>query len=90
MIMKSGMLGGAALVFMLALGFFVTPALLGGRKEQMLSMLIEAQVNKLLNWSFASTLCVLLITATAIFGALLYSVGRFYSRKASTLPQGIW
>jgi putative spermidine/putrescine transport system permease protein len=86
----SGMLSGAALVFMLALGFFVTPALLGGRKEQMLSMLIETQVNKLLNWSFASALCVLLITSTAVFGAILYTTGRFYSRKTSAIPGSIW
>lgn len=75
-----GMLSGAALVFMMALGFFITPALLGGRKEQMISMLIETQVNKLLNWGFASGLCVLLILATALFGGLLYGASRLYSK----------
>jgi putative spermidine/putrescine transport system permease protein len=82
-----GMFSGAALVFMLALGFFVTPALLGGRQEQMLSMLIESQVNKFLDWGFASALCVLLIAATAIFGGLLYATGRFYSRKKTLLSE---
>ena len=80
-----GMLSGAALVLMMALGFFVTPALLGGRKEQMISMLIETQVNKLLNWGFASALCVLLILATALFGGLLYGASRLYSRITYSL-----
>jgi len=84
-----GMLSGAAIVFMLSLGFFVTPALLGGRKEQMLSMLIEAQVNKLLDWGFASALCVILIASTAIFGGLLYALTRLYSRKISSQPRAI-
>ena len=59
-----GVVVGALLVFLLALGFFVTPALLGGRKEQMLSMVIETQVNEVLDWGFAAALCVMLLLAT--------------------------
>ena len=50
----------------MALGFFITPALLGGRKELMLSNLIEIQVVDLLNWPFASAMSVVLLVVTLI------------------------
>ncbi len=64
-----GIAAGALLVFVTALGFFVTPALLGGRGDMMIAMLIETQVRELLDWGFASALAVTLLAVTA--GALL-------------------
>jgi putative spermidine/putrescine transport system permease protein len=61
-----GIGAGALLVFIMALGFFITPALLGGRKEQMLSNLIQIQIVDLLNWPFASAMSVVLLIATLI------------------------
>jgi ABC-type spermidine/putrescine transport system permease subunit I len=61
-----GIGAGALLVFIMALGYFITPALLGGRKEQMLSNLIEIQVVDLLNWPFASAMSVILLITTLI------------------------
>jgi len=61
-----GIGAGALLVFIMALGFFITPALLGGRKELMLSNLIEIQVVDLLNWPFASAMSVVLLVVTLI------------------------
>lgn len=61
-----GIGAGALLVFIMALGYFITPALLGGRKELMLSNLIEIQVRDLLNWSFASAMSVVLLVVTMI------------------------
>ena len=40
-----GVAAGSLLVFIFSLGFFITPALLGGRGDMMISMLIEAQVS---------------------------------------------
>ncbi len=60
-----GIAAGCLLVFVTALGFFVTPALLGGRGDMMISMLIETQVRELLNWEFASALAVTLFAVTA-------------------------
>jgi len=74
----SGALSGSALVLMLALGFFVTPALLGGAREQTLSMLIADQVNQLLNWSFAAALCVVLVIAASVLGGLLYAMSLLF------------
>jgi putative spermidine/putrescine transport system permease protein len=61
-----GIGAGALLVFIMALGFFITPALLGGRKEQMISNLIEIQVIDLLNWPFASAMSTILLIVTLI------------------------
>jgi ABC-type spermidine/putrescine transport system permease subunit I len=61
----SGVAAGCLLVFVTALGFFVTPALLGGRGDMMIAMLIETQVRELLDWGFASALAVTLLAVTA-------------------------
>jgi putative spermidine/putrescine transport system permease protein len=65
-----GIGAGALLVFIMALGFFITPALLGGRKEQMLSNLIQIQIVDLLNWPFASAMSVILLIATLLVFAI--------------------
>lgn len=59
-----GVGSGCLLVFILALGFFITPALLGGPKEVMLSMIIQQQISEALNWGFAAALSVILLTLT--------------------------
>jgi len=59
-----GVIGGGLLVFIQALGFFVTPALLGGPQDTMISMLIELQISQLLNWGFAAALSSVLLIAT--------------------------
>lgn len=70
-----GVGAGSLLVFIYSLGFFITPALLGGRKSIMMSMVIEEQVSTLLNWGFASALALMLLVATLFF-FLIYS--RFF------------
>lgn len=64
-----GILAGSLLVFIQSIGFYITPALLGGRKEVMIAQLIEVQVNDLLNWPFASALAtsLLIITTVSLF-----------------------
>jgi ABC-type spermidine/putrescine transport system permease subunit I len=59
-----GVAAGFLLVFIIALGFFITPALLGGRKDILISMLIEEQVRELLNWEFAAALSLVLFLVT--------------------------
>jgi ABC-type spermidine/putrescine transport system permease subunit I len=65
-----GVFAGSLLVFILALGFFITPALVGGPRDLMIAILIQQQVN-LLNWPFASALAVVLLIAAAGSFALL-------------------
>lgn len=68
-----GVLAGALLVFVLALGFYITPALLGGLRDQMISQLIVQQVQQALDWGSASAMAVLLM---AITFAILFIASR--------------
>ena len=61
-----GIAGGTLLVFILSLGFFITPALMGGPPDVMIAMLIEREVEFTLNWAFASALAVILLALTLI------------------------
>jgi putative spermidine/putrescine transport system permease protein len=65
-----GIAAGFILVFIISLGFFITPALLGGRKDILISMLIESQVRELLNWGFAAALSLLLFVTTLVILAV--------------------
>jgi len=58
-----GVVAGILLVFVLSLGFYITPALVGGPRDLMLSMLIAQQVD-LLNWPYAACLSVALLAIT--------------------------
>jgi putative spermidine/putrescine transport system permease protein/spermidine/putrescine transport system permease protein len=70
-----GLFAGVVLVFVLCLGFYVTPALLGGGKVQMWAMRIESSVNLYANWGAASALGVVLLVVTLI---LLYLLNRLF------------
>jgi ABC-type spermidine/putrescine transport system permease subunit I len=61
-----GVLAGCLLVFILALGFYITPALLGGLRDQMISQLIVQQVQQRLDWGFGTAMSVLLVVITLI------------------------
>ena len=62
-----GVSAGCLLVFVMALGFYVTPALLGGPKTLMIATLISQQAIDLLNWPFAGAIsCVLLVVSLGI------------------------
>ena len=74
----AGVAAGCLLVFVSALGFFVTPALLGGRGDMMIAMLIETQVRELLDWGFASALAVTLLAVTA---GVLLAVQRLFGER---------
>lgn len=60
-----GAIAGCLLVFLLSLGYYITPALLGGGHgdTMMISLLIEQQVNQLGNWQMGATLSVFLMGA---------------------------
>jgi putative spermidine/putrescine transport system permease protein len=70
-----GVAAGCVLVFLMAVGFYITPALLGGPQQITLATLIEMMVSDLLNWGFGATLSVLLVAAVAglfvVFSAAL-------------------
>ena len=63
----SGVGAGCFLVFVLGLGYYITPALLGGAGDQMISQLIAQQTNELLNWGLAGALSAYLVIFTVVF-----------------------
>lgn len=70
-----GITAGTLLVFISAIGYYVTPALIGGADDQMLSYFIAFYTNETTNWGMAAALGGVLLVITA----LLYAV---YSRLA--------
>ncbi len=71
-----GVLAGVTLVFIVSIGFFITPALLGGGKVIMIAVLIETQVRQFLNWGFAAALSAVLLGATLLVYLVLRRVFR--------------
>ena len=66
-----GILSGATLVFVVSLGFFITPALLGGGRVLMIGVLIERQVRQFLDWGLAAALAVIVLAVSlGIYAAL--------------------
>jgi putative spermidine/putrescine transport system permease protein len=61
-----GVAAAGLLVFITALGFFITPALLGGRQQTMIAQVIISVIQELLNWRFASALSVLLLAVSGL------------------------
>ena len=68
-----GLAAGIVIVFVLCLGFYVTPALLGGGRVMMWSMQIERNVTYYGDWGAASALGVVLLVMTF---AILWGIGR--------------
>lgn len=71
-----GVVAGTALVFILSLGFYITPALLGGGKVVMIAVLIEQQVRQFLEWGFAAALSILLLVSAVLVYVGLSRLGR--------------
>lgn len=68
---RPGLLAGTVLVFVICLGFYVTPELLGGGRVVMVSMLVQRNVELYFQWGAASSVAViLLILVFAAFAVL--------------------
>jgi putative spermidine/putrescine transport system permease protein len=61
-----GVAAGCLLTFILCLGYYITPALVGGPTDQMVSGFIASAINTENNWGKASALGVILLIATLI------------------------
>ncbi len=69
-----GVLGGSLLVFIMAIGFYVTPALLGGPRQMMIAQMITSEMLESLNWGLGTALAAILLVVTL---AGLAICGRF-------------
>lgn len=61
-----GLGAGAMLVFILAVGYYITPALVGGSSGQLISNMIAQHMTSTLNWSMAAALAALLLGAVLV------------------------
>lgn len=75
-----GMVAGSLIVFVLCLGFYVTPAVLGGGRVIMVATQITAILENQFDWGAASALGVVLLIATLAF---LYIAGRLFKFDAA-------
>lgn len=65
-----GIASGALMVFVMSLGYFVTPSLLGGTANMMLAELIVQQVQSLVNWGMGGAAAFILLVVTLAIYAL--------------------
>lgn len=72
----NGIFAGAVLVFVLSLGFYVTPAILGGGRVPMISTRIEQNVSVLSDWPAASALGVLLLLSVGLIFLVTFLLRR--------------
>jgi mannopine transport system permease protein len=79
-----GVFAGSLIVFVLALGFYITPALLGGPRTLMISTLISQQVTEFLNFPFAGAISTVLL----VFSIGITVVFRRLIGQGSVTPNG--
>lgn len=80
-----GIVSGALLVFVLSLGFYITPALLGSPTDSLLSQSIVLQINRLLDWGHAGAMAFMLLVLTLL---LLGIVGLAMRRPLARVSGG--
>ena len=79
-----GVIGSGLLVFIFSLGFFVTPAILGGGRTLMAAEYINVQIHDLVRWGLgtmvASTLVIVVLALLLLLGRLV-DVGRLFGSR---------
>ncbi|RXN93540.1 ABC transporter permease [Achromobacter aloeverae] len=80
-----GVAAAGLLTFISALGFFITPTLLGSPREAMIAQIIVTQIDETLNWGFAGAVAMLLLIASI---AVFYLFDRLLGMAALTGDSG--
>lgn len=70
-----GLGAGALLVFIMSLGYYITPALVGGPGDQMLSYFIAENANATLNWGMAAALSLALMACVGVALVMFARIG---------------
>ena len=71
-----GIISGSLIIFILSMGFFITPALMGGPRNVTIAMLIEREVEINLDWPLASIVSLLLLAVTMFLYVVYYRFAR--------------
>jgi putative spermidine/putrescine transport system permease protein/spermidine/putrescine transport system permease protein len=79
---SGGILSGATIVFIYTLGFFITPAVLGGGKVNPVSIRIERTLSAFQDWGGASALGILLLVLVLLAGGMIAGIGRLTGQRS--------
>ncbi|WP_119462032.1 ABC transporter permease [Rhodospirillaceae bacterium SYSU D60014] len=71
-----GILGAALIVFVFSLGFFITPAILGGGRSVMAAEFVYVQLFQTANWGLAAAISVVMVAIVAVLVTLLFRLTR--------------
>jgi ABC-type spermidine/putrescine transport system permease subunit I len=71
---RDGVISGALIVFILSIGFFITPALMGGQHDIMIAMLIDRSLEVAVDWPSAALMSLTLLLVTLALYAVYYRV----------------
>jgi putative spermidine/putrescine transport system permease protein len=69
-----GVIGAGVLVFILTLGFFITPAILGGGKTMMIAEYVSVQILQTIRWGIGSMVAVTLLVIVLVLLAVMSRV----------------
>ena len=69
-----GVLSGALIVYILSIGFFITPALMGGQHDIMIAMLIDRALEVAVDWPSAALMSLTLLLVTLALYAVYYRI----------------
>jgi putative spermidine/putrescine transport system permease protein len=69
-----GVLSGSLIVYILAIGFFITPALMGGQHDIMIAMLIDRALEIAVAWPSAALMSLTLLAVTLVLYVVYYRV----------------
>ena len=69
-----GVLSGALIVYILSIGYFITPALMGGQHDIMIAMLIDRSLEVAVDWPSAALMSLTLLVVTLVLYAVYYRV----------------
>jgi putative spermidine/putrescine transport system permease protein len=72
-----GVIAGASLVFVLALGYYITPALVGGPRDQMIAYFIAYFTSSSVNWGMAAALSLILLSVVVTLYFALHKIVGF-------------
>ncbi len=78
-----GILSGGAIVFVFSLGYYITPTLVGGPTDQMVSSYIAFYTNNTLNWGLGAALSLQLLLILLMFAFLFLTANALVKRRTA-------
>lgn len=77
-----GVGAGSIMVFVMTIGYYITPALLGGSQDTMIGQFIAEQIQSLLNWGMGATAAMVLVVATMIIFVFYLKINRVEGKSS--------